>query len=212
VQAQVFSLYWDNVEESIVSGQRAVFDCFGLPISQHRIHGLPHGEWMDWVVKRFNAVDVFLFIDIDCVPLAKSAIEEAVKSAANGHLHGAAQAAAHIDNSRIYAGPFFLAVSATTLKHIGYPSAVPDTFHDVAQRWTEAAVVGAVPVEVLMPSSVEVPRWTLPNGLAFGIGTNYEDRIYHLFESRASTEAARFHRVVNAITAQQRFSPLAAVS
>ena len=155
---------------------------------------------MDWVVKTFHSVDVFLFIDIDCIPLTRNAVDLAFGRAAEGILHGAAQAAMHIDASRMYAGPFFLSVSALTLKRIGYPSAKPDTFHDVAQRWTETAVQVGVPVEVLMPSAVEQPKWDLPNGLKFGIGTTYESSIYHLFESRAASEAVRFTKRVHAVT------------
>ena len=64
MNAGLFSLYWDNIDERIVRHQKLVFDHFGLPVKQHRIDGLDHGEWMDWVLS-FYDLDAVLFVDID---------------------------------------------------------------------------------------------------------------------------------------------------
>jgi hypothetical protein len=36
----------------------------------------------------------------------------------------------------------------------------------------------------MYPTSVEEKKWILTENEKFGIGTNYENRIYHAFESR----------------------------
>ena len=38
-------------------------------------------------------------------------------------------------------------------------------------------------VKLLYPTEVEIPRWDLDDKIKFGTGANYENRVYHYFES-----------------------------
>ena len=36
----------------------------------------------------------------------------------------------------------------------------------------------------MYPSEVEIPKWKFADGSMFGVGTTYENKIYHHFEGR----------------------------
>lgn len=189
MNVQILSLYWDNVDPEVVQAQKRVFETLGLPISQHRIDGLRHGDWIDWVMGRTESMDVFLFIDIDCVPLSKSAVVRGVQKAAGGVLYGAEGAANHVDPSRSYAAPWYVYIHRRTWDVLGRPSAKETPFGDVCQLWTDTWRQHKGSVELVPPTSCSNPKWDLPGRpLAYGIGTTYGDECYHLFEARAGTK------------------------
>src|SRR4051812_41586683 len=138
MQVQVSSLYWDNVDPRIPLAQKAVCDALQIPITQHRIHGFEHGEWIDWLMARAENVDVFLFIDIDCIPLKReSVLENAQAAAATGLLIGAEGAANHIDPSRSFAAAWYIYVHRQTWHELGRPTARATPTGDVCQAWTD---------------------------------------------------------------------------
>lgn len=185
---QIFSLYWDNVDPEIVAAQKAVFDAMGAQINQHRINGFRHGEWMDWVMARQEATDVFLFIDIDCIPLSKDSLIAGVQKAAAGILFGAEGAANHLDPTKTYVGAWYAFVNRHIWHALGRPTALETERTDVAQLWAESWRDRGQPVEMIAPSACEEPRWDLPGRpKAYGIGTTYGEHCYHLFVAREGT-------------------------
>lgn len=185
---QIFSLYWDNVDPEIVAAQKSVFDAMGAQINQHRINGFRHGEWMDWLLGRQDTTDVFLFIDIDCVPLSPEALVRGAEKAASGALYGAEGAANHLDPTKSYVGAWYAFVNRHIWASLGRPSALETPRTDVAQMWTETWKRSGQPVEMIAPTSCEEPRWDLPGRpQAYGIGTTYAEECYHLFVAREGT-------------------------
>lgn len=183
--AKIISLYWDNVPDEVVDAQRRVCDWVGVPVTQHRIDGFSHGEWIDWVLNRLDDVDVFLFLDIDAVPLSMKRLQENFLEAAEGTLVGAEGAANHIDPSRSYAGAWYTFVNRSAWKAMGRPTAQATPYADVAQNWTDTWRAHGRPVRLIEPTEVERPKWDLPGRPnAYGVGTRYGDDVYHLFESR----------------------------
>lgn len=181
----VFSLYWDNVDPRMVEAQRAVCAKFGVAVQQHRINGLPHGAWMDWVMRVWSDAEVMLFLDIDCIPLDAQSFSPATE-AAHGTLIGAEGAANHLDPSRSYAAPWYLFVPRKRYEELGRPSAQPTSIADVGQRITDVWKFAKKPVILIPPTQVEHPLWDLPGRpKAYGIGTTYGAYCYHQFESRA---------------------------
>jgi hypothetical protein len=181
----VFSLYWDNIDPAIVSGQKAVFDHFGISINQHRIDGLNHGKWVDWVMAGREDIDVFLFIDIDCIPLSKQRIFEGIQKASQGILYGAEGAAAHIQPWRSYVGAWYAFISRKHWQEIGCPSARDTAQTDVCQNWTDQWKANNKPVELIAPTACAQPKWDLPDRpKAYGTGTTYADDCFHMFEAR----------------------------
>jgi hypothetical protein len=188
----LFSLYWDNIDERIVRHQKQIFDHFQLPLKQHRIDGLDHGEWMDWVMS-FHDMDVILFADIDCIPLNATIVVQSLEKAANGILLGATGCANHLDPSRAFAAPFWCAINRHQWVAANRPSAKASRMCDVAQNWTDAFALRGQKIELLPVTGCEQPKWNLPGKpLGFGIGTTYAGAVYHLFESRADQNIDRF--------------------
>ena len=131
MNAGLFSLYWDNIDERIVRHQKLVFDHFGLPVKQHRIDGLDHGEWMDWVLS-FYDLDAVLFADIDCIPLNSQVVTRSLEKAAHGALFGAMGCANHLDPNRVFAAPFWCAINRHQWIGLNRPSAKASRVCDVA--------------------------------------------------------------------------------
>ena len=187
MNARTFSLYWDNINPDIVAAQKAVWDAFELPINQHRINGFNHGEWMDWLMARMDDVDVFLFIDIDCIPLNKYKIIENVERASQGTLIGAEGAANHIDPNRSYAGAWYTFINRKVWDKLGRPSAKPTAQTDICQTWTDMWKKYNLPIELIPPTNCITPKWDLPGRKnAYGVATTYGNDCFHLFESRKS--------------------------
>jgi hypothetical protein len=183
--AKIYSLYWDNIDPELVVAQKAVCNALQMPISQHRIDGLDHGEWIDWVMTRMDDVDVFLFLDIDCIPLSKSKVMEGMRLAASGALVGAEGAANHIDPSRSYAGAWYVYINRKVWAQLGRPSAKATPQADVCQVWTDTWSRGKLPVHLIPPLHCVMPAWDLPGRkLAYGIGTTYGEDCFHMFQGR----------------------------
>ncbi len=204
MNVQIYSLYWDNVDPAIVAAQKTVFDTFQVPLNQHRINGMGHGEWMDWVLTRNENTDVFLFIDVDCVPLSKESLMRGIQKASSGTLYGAEAAANHLDPSRSYVGAWFAYVHRKTWDALKRPSAKETPYSDVGQMWTDTWRQCGAPVEMIPPTACEEPKWDLPGRpKAYGIGTTYGDVCYHLFEARAGTRGLFLEKCRSLATASR---------
>jgi len=196
MNVKVFSLHWDNIDPSIPYYQNRVMDMWNIPIQQHCITGFDHGEWIDWVLNRTVDANVVLFMDIDCIILNPDRATDFVSQAFDGTLAGNEQATNHLGEavaSRVFAAPSFLAVNRQTWENLGKHTAKATPYSDVAQNLTDVWQMRGIPVELLRVTTCDIPKWDLPNKpQAFGIGTNYEDTTYHLFESRTQENIDRF--------------------
>jgi hypothetical protein len=189
---QIYSLYWDNVDPELVTAQRNVFNHLGLPLEQHRINGMDHGEWIDWVMSRARS-EVILFIDIDCVPYSRAIVERRFNQALNGVLVGAEGAANHIDPWRSYAGAWYVYISVPYWKAFARYSARAMACYDTCQAWTDCWKYYKGDVELIPPTESIYPRWNLPGRpQAYGIGTTYGDDCFHLFNARTGTDSHLF--------------------
>lgn len=178
------ALYWNNVKPNIVERQRFTFSALGHVIDQANADRVPHGTWLTETLRALAADDAILFVDIDCVPLDAEIIEEAFRAAESGRIFAVAQTASHLDPSFIYAAPSFLCLSRSTWARLGEPDLMHDATYDPAGRLTASALAHGVPVDLLFPSFCLVPKWHLANRGCYGVGTFYEGRVFHLFESR----------------------------
>ena len=189
----IFSLYWDNIDPLVPYYQKRIFDHFELPINQHRINGLDHGEWMDWVLERNEDIDIITFFDADCIPVNKQNTMNYVQLALDGMLVGNEQASNHLDASRAFAAPSFFPVNRKMWKALGKPSCKAHYDGDVAQMLTDTWRYHNKPVHLIPVTDFEVPKWNLPDRpMSYGIGTTYGNATYHLFEVRDNTNIDRF--------------------
>jgi hypothetical protein len=113
--------------------------------------------------------------------------------AMNGTLVGNEQASNHLDASRRFAAPSFLCVQRRLWMMLGKPSCKAHYDGDVAQMLTDTWEYKNLPVHLLPVKDFEVAKWDLPNRpQSYGIGTNYDDTTYHLFEVRENSNIERF--------------------
>jgi hypothetical protein len=205
----IYSLYWDNVDPTVVAAQKSVGDALQLRINQHRIHGIDHGEWIDWVVGRMEEIDVFLFLDIDCIPLTHAKVLEGVQLASSGALFGAEGAANHLDPTRSYAGPWYVYINRRAWTQLGKPSAKATPYGDVCQLWTDTWRRHGVAVQLLAPTHCLIPKWDLPGRkLAYGTATTYGEHCFHMFEGRGG-DSTHFLKRCAQITAHSGSAPMA---
>ena len=193
----IFSLLWDNIDDRIPSLQKRIGDHLDIHIRQHKIDGIRHSEWMNWLMasESFRNIDTFLFIDIDCFPINRAVIDDAINSAKSDKIFGCAQSAAHLTRPQeTYAGPFFLSLTRDTYQKIGNPSFHNDKEFDVGQRITVVGRERGIEIDLIWPTEVLIPRWNLGENKKFGIGTTYGGSVFHLFECRKSLHIELFEK------------------
>lgn len=201
---RIASMYWSNIAPGIIQAQADVFRHFGYAIDQQEATGTAHDAWLYAYMSSLGEDDIAVFVDIDCIPTQRDAVEKAVAAAAAGRLYGCAQSANHTtDPDFVYAGPMFMALGKDTWTRIGKPSFGIDASNDVAARVTRQALAAGVQVELIWPRMVCLPRWRLSTEGVFGIGTFYDTGVFHLFESRASAFGKLFSDVATQVLADQ---------
>jgi hypothetical protein len=196
MNTQIFSLHWENIDPRIPHYQKKVMDKHKLPIQQHCISGFDHGEWMEWVMRRSEGIDIVLFMDVDCIILDRDKAMTRIQKAHDGTLVGNEQATNHLGEfvaSRVFVAPSFMAVHRHAWKALGEPSFKATPLADVGQNLTDVWQQRNVPVDFLRVSGCDIAKWDLPNKPQhYGIGTTFADTTYHLFESRDPANADRF--------------------
>jgi predicted O-methyltransferase YrrM len=192
-RAAVVTVYQSNISQEVVARQADVVCRFlppGCAFEPRRVsnHALGLNDYF-----RDLRHDVYLVLDIDCIPLTPWAVPWVLESARAGIVIGAAQRANHIDNGgHLYAGPCALAFSRTTFERLGRPSFKDTSRGDVAEEVTYRCEEVGVPVSLLWPTHVTTPKWALRGGIEFGNGTTYGGAFYHAFEISKGHTAGMF--------------------
>ena len=180
------TFYNDKINKDIVKYQKKVFDYFSLDLNQIYCNDWPgHGHLVDRYIKSLgDNWEYFILFDIDCVPLDDKIINEGINWVkSNLGLFSVAQR--HYRKSKVvYASPAFLIFSKKTYDILGKPSFVETQRSDVAGELTHKCIELNLAVNIMYPTSVEEEKWILTDTQKFGHGTNYNNRIYHAFESR----------------------------
>lgn len=182
MKTHIVSFHNGNLHPDIIKYQKKVFDLCKIPLQQIETR-LSHPEAIDHFLNTEDWETIIIF-DIDCIPLQCGAPFLAMAKAKEGIIYGAAQQANHIPESGIYASPAFIAFSRKTWEKMNKPSFLHSEFGDVGHEMTLYAPLHDVPVELIWPTHVEVPRWDLGKESCFGLGTTYQTGIFHAFESR----------------------------
>jgi hypothetical protein len=162
---------------------------------------------MDEVCKSSKA-DLIGFFDIDCVPLNREKIFECVKFASkNDSFIGIAQVSNHIPPANhIYVAPAFFIISKKCWHNLdrSFKAYRIDTLNeliikygrggDVAEGLSYQADLLKVPYRVLLPTHVYKPKWKLSCIAQYGIGTIFDNVVYHLYESRFDENVDLFEK------------------
>lgn len=198
---KILSMYWNNIDPALVQAQADVFAHFGYDIIQEDRTGMDHFDWLTLKLRELPEGETVLFVDIDCVPTTRRAIEQAFAAAERGELYGVAQVANHIDKRHVYVSPVFLCISQETWVRIGSPDAKEDRVlgNDSGQNLTRAAEQAGITIRKLMPTGCFKPMWNLADDGFYGIGTCYETGLFHLFQSRKRRKVKWFLEICEKI-------------
>lgn len=198
------TLHWDNVDKDMLAAHKRVMEHFGIPVNYHNLTGFNHGKWMDEVVKRSES-DVVCIIEPDCIPLNKEKLIDVIKyAAARDTFVGIAQVSNHIHpKSHIYAAPGFYAITPSIYKKLGSPSFTETHRSDTAEEISYLAEENGIRYRALMPTYfTREPgegAWPLSNIGYYGIGTVFDDVVYHLYQSRMADNIELFVDVCNQV-------------
>lgn len=131
--------------------------------------------------------------DIDCIPLKSEVLIDAFNMCKDGlFVFGCAQQANHLLDKNIYVSPAFITFSYSLYTKLKMPSFIETDHSDVGGEFTKNCKKNSINIKMLYPTKVEEPRWKLGGQYLFGLGTTYEDLIYHAFEIRKSHSIERF--------------------
>ena len=197
------SLHWNNVDKRMLDAHKRVMDYFNIPMNYHNLDGLNHGVWMEHVIKT-SKCDVIVFFEPDCIPLNNNFIDYIHYAYNNNSFIGIAQVSNHIPpKSHIYAAPAFYVMTKSAYENLGHPS-FSETFRsDTAEEICYIAETSGIKYRSLMPTSYEKPSpegvWALSNLGYYGIGTVFDNSIYHLYQSRFAENIELFLKRCNEI-------------
>ncbi len=182
------SYFMDNISKEVVDSQQKVFRKFGLNLLQFKSYK-QHPFALNDIIRNINGFDYVIFFDIDAIPMTENAVHKLLYNCDfyNG-IVGASQQANHINTDHIYAGPSCLAMSMEIYERLGRPSFEWTKRSDVGEEITWLSQERGIPVCLLKTSSIELEKWALGKDGRFGLGTTYENEIYHAFESRFESE------------------------
>lgn len=199
-----YTLHWDNVDSRILESHKKVMSHFNIPI-QYMDMNIDHGTWMTSIIRN-TISDVYVFFDIDCVPLSKEVVDYSINYAIeNNSMIGAAQVSNHIPPfTHVFVAPCFFVISRSCYEELGKPSFYPTMRSDVAEEVSYVAEERGKRYKCFYPIKFDgVPKkdgvWRLSNYGYYGIGTLYDNKIYHLFESRWGDHIELFQKRCNQI-------------
>jgi hypothetical protein len=188
----------NKINPLVPEWQKKVFDHFGLHINILHADGMIHGQFIDHILNTVDS-DIYIFMDLDCVPLSYDAIIESVQYAANGYLVGNAQVVNCIKAKHdLYCAPSFLTISKDFYNQIGRPSAMNNNERrtDFAGEFSRRAVELEKRMRMWFPTTFQgVPSggiWRLSGYGYYGVGTIYDNRTYHLFQTRFNRNVELF--------------------
>ena len=208
------SLHWNNVDKDMLAAHHRVMDYFKIPMNYDNRDGHNHGMWMQWVINNSTS-DVIVFMEPDCIPLNNNLFGYIKFAHRNETLVGIAQVSNHIPpKSHIYAAPGFYAISRKAYNELGRPSFTETLRSDTAEEICYIAENKGLKYRALMPTYFEKPSseglWPLSNLGYYGIGTVFENSIYHLYQSRKSENIELFVKrcdeVVNGTFTTKQFT------
>lgn len=183
----IFTVYNEKITPEIIELQKKVFNIFKLDINQIKIKDwVSHGNSIDNILINFtNPKDIIVLFDIDSIPLNPDIVPKSIKwCQENVGIISVAQRAVKLKNPIIHGGPSFMVFSIETYNKLGRPSFETNSRSDCGAEMTYEARNKGVEVRLMYPTYVDREDFILDGIIKFGMGTNYENNVYHAFESR----------------------------
>lgn len=193
-------LHWDNIDSRLVNAHKLITRKMELRVKYHAVN-MDHGKWMDSVIRNESLQENELlgFMDIDCVPLNLSELEEVlIPYVIHSEAYlGTAQVSNHYPPAtNIYTAPAFILLHNKIVSRIKEENISMSANHaercDVAELFDQKMGIAR---GVLYPKMVKQPKWKLADSGQYGIGTLYDNMIFHMFESRMASNIDLFEEI-----------------
>jgi len=196
LKVSINTFYYPNTNKDFVNAHKSVMNHFGIKVNyyEQEIH---HAQFMQDVLKSSDA-DVVGFLDIDCIPLTNTSVNEVIKFVAkNKSIAGNVQATNHLNPmSHLFIAPSCFFIWKPLYEALGSPTFFPTNHTDVAQYVCLVAEQNGVRMKALYPTHFEdEPEegvWRLHNYGLYGVGTVFDGKFYHLYQSRFQKNVDRF--------------------
>jgi hypothetical protein len=188
MKVEINTLFWDNGKD-LTESHKQVMDHFGIPVNYHNINNIRPGNWMDQVLNNSKS-DIIGFIDNDCVPINKDIIDYCCKYLSEfGSIIGIAQASNHIPPfNNIFVGPGFFFIHKDLWERTNKISMLETQRSDVCEEICRVLDINKVSYKAIYPTffekAPEEGAWRLGNYGYFGVGTIFDNSIYHLYQGR----------------------------
>lgn len=197
-------LSWTNNNPKLQENHKKVFSHFNIPMN-YTVENIHHGKWMNEILNTRNP-DVFVFFDIDCVLMNMDVINESIELCQKNYLIGNAQVTNCIKAKHdLFCAPSFFVISKKMYEYLGKPNPENNRRSDVGQEITRSAVDMERRIKMYFPTSFqEIPVggiWRLSSYGYYGIGTIYDEKIYHLYQARFQKNLDLFEETCNHIIA-----------
>ena len=196
---QIYTCYNSNVSRELREDQKKVFDLFKMNITQE-LTPMHHPSWLDSKTKSLKDFDVLVFFDIDAIPLKPGFYEYILDQIGdNNSIIGIEQAANHLDPNFVYAGAPCIAMTKIAYQKMGSPSFMNNHRADTAGELTFAALEHGVDVKFFHITSSLTKQWKCGPDKYFGLGTVYDDWLYHQFHAADIMSQMQFKNKANQI-------------
>jgi hypothetical protein len=182
----VLTWYNNDIVSDLKLAQEKVFNHFNLKINTYFDENLTHAKFMDYCLQNFES-DIFIFFDLDCIPLDNRVIENIVDELIKEDcIVGIEQSANHLNPDFIYAGPACFGITKSIYDKIGGVSFDGTHRSDVAQEYTYLSYEKNISVKFFELISSKNNKWKLGGNRFFGNGCLYsfkDSKIYHQFQT-----------------------------
>lgn len=176
----ITSYCYENCPNEVMEYQKKVFDNFDINITQVK-GSYRHSEYMNSVMENIQS-DIYIFFDIDCIPIKKGLIEYILNILNDYGMVGIEQQCnANESVNHIYAGPACFAITRDFYEKLGEPSFSENRRSDVAEELTHIAEERGLTFQLFKLKLCINERWNLGEDRMFGNGAIYDDFIYHEF-------------------------------
>ena len=200
---ELHTLAWPNTDPRIVQAHTDTCKALNVDVT-YTLDRVPHGQWMDSVMANSTA-DIVGFLDIDCVPTNDTVVPAAVRYVNETQSFvGIAQASNHIPpKSHIFAAPAFFFMWRETWDRLNRPTFAETPHGDVAENVCYAAEIAGLRYKTLFPTHyTRAPQegiWHLHTYGVYGIGTVFEEGVYHLYQGRYAQNVDLFENTCKEI-------------
>lgn len=196
----IYSYKSKDLNPDISLFQRKVFTHFNLNINQ--IEGISfsevdkyreHGQYMMDIINTLDH-EYFIFFDVDCIPLNILFLKQILSDIIdNNTLSGAIGCANHINKNDIYVHPCFFGFSKKLYEDCGRSDLKFFNYGDTGQKFTHDCRLYNKRCVFWDITRSDDDIWEIsPLNKKFGHGTIFDNKIYHQFEIRDTSQQMNF--------------------